>query len=250
MRRMTYFVMALALVLGFTQCKKEQMPANNQTEGIRITLDVNGGNSNSRVIVDPTGNNGQYNYATVNFESGDVIYVGYNNAYVGTLTYSNGTFSGSVNIDSYDGIKPLHFYFLGGVGFTPTIDETNNTATVNISNQTTKYPVISYAPSKQAFTGEGAYSAKLQNKVSIMKFNVDTPSTSAICITGMNNKVTLTFNPEAEETDDGFTYGMDGNGVIKMHGVTSSNTETWAVVLPQDEYTKAKIGRASCRERV
>ena len=234
---MTYFVMALALVLGFTQCKKEQMPANNQTEGIRITLDVNGGNSNSRVIVDPTGNNGQYNYATVNFESGDVIYVGYNNAYVGTLTYSNGTFSGSVNIDSYDGIKPLHFYFLGGVGFTPTIDETNNTATVNISNQTTKYPVISYAPSKQAFTGEGAYSAKLQNKVSIMKFNVDTPSTSAICITGMNNKVTLTFNPEAEETDDGFTYGMDGNGVIKMHGVTSSNTETWAVVLPQDEYT-------------
>lgn len=136
-----------------------------------ITLTVDGGNNNSRVIVDPAGAEG---YATVNFETNDVIYVGYNNVYVGTLTYSNGTFSGSVNIDSYDGIKPLHFYFLGGVGFTPTIDETNNTATVNNSNQTTKYPVISYAPSKQAFTGAGAYSAKLQNKVSIMKFNVGT----------------------------------------------------------------------------
>lgn len=237
MKRMTYFVMALALVLGFTQCKKEQ--PTPQTQGVRITLNVNGGNSNSRVIVDPTGNNGQYNYATVNFETGDVIYVGYNNAYVGTLTYSNGTFSGSVNIDSYDGIKPLHFYFLGGVGFTPTIDETNNTATVNISNQTTKYPVISYAPSKQAFTGEGAYSAKLQNKVSIMKFNVTTPSTAAICITGMNNTVTVDFsNP----TDEGFTYGKDGDGLITMPGVTSADTTTWAIVLPQDALAEGEDG--------
>ena len=240
MKRMTYFVMALALVLGFTQCKKEQ--PTPQTQGVRITLNVNGGNSNSRVIVDPNGNNGQYNYATVNFETGDVIYVGYNNAYVGTLTYSNGTFSGSVNIDSYDGIKPLHFYFLGGVGFTPTIDETNNTATVNISNQTTKYPVISYAPSKQAFTGEGAYSAKLQNKVSIMKFNVTTPSTAPICITGMNNKVTVDFGKTAEEgdglgenpTNQGFSFGKEGEGVIKMRGVTTENTTTWAILLPQD----------------
>ena len=237
MKRMTYFVMALALVLGFTQCKKEQ--PTPQTQGVRITLNVNGGNSNSRVIVDPTGNNGQYNYATVNFETGDVIYVGYNNAYVGTLTYSNGTFRGSVNIDSYDGIKPLHFYFLGGVGFTPTIDETNNTATVNISNQTTKYPVISYAPSKQAFTGEGAYSAKLQNKVSIMKFNVTTPSTAAICITGMNNTVTVDFsNP----TDEGFTYGKDGDGLITMPGVTSVDTTTWAIVLPQDALAEGEDG--------
>jgi len=239
MKRMTYFVMALALVLGFTQCKKEQ--PTPQTQGVRITLNVNGGNSNSRVIVDPTGNNGQYNYATVNFETGDVIYVGYNNAYVGTLTYSNGTFSGSVNIDSYDGIKPLHFYFLGGVGFTPTIDETNNTATVNISNQTTKYPVISYAPSKQAFTGEGAYSAKLQNKVSIMKFNVTTPSTAAICITGMNNTVTVDFSNPTDE-NYGFSYGKDGDGLITMPGVTSENDTTWAIVLPQDALAEGEDG--------
>lgn len=51
-----------------------------------ITLTVDGGNNNSRVIVDPAGAEG---YATVNFETNDVIYVGYNNVYVGTLTYSN-----------------------------------------------------------------------------------------------------------------------------------------------------------------
>ena len=229
MKRMTYFVMALALVLGFTQCKKEQ--PTPQTQGVRITLNVNGGNSNSRVIVDPNGNNGQYNYATVNFESGDVIYVGYNNAYVGTLTYSNGTFSGTVNISEIVGDEHLHFYFLGGVGFEPTVD--GNTATVVISDQTQKLPVISYSPSKEVFTTTNtSYSAKLQNKISIMKFNVTTPSTAPICITGMNNKVTVDFTAPSG-TDNGFAYDKDGEGVIKMQGVTTENTETWAIVLPQ-----------------
>ena len=238
MRRMTYFVMALALVLGFTQCKKEQ--PTPQTQGVRITLNVNGGNSNSRVIVDPTGNNGQYNYATVNFESGDMIYVGYNNAYVGTLTYSNGTFSGTVNISEIVGDEHLHFYFLGGVGFEPTVD--GNTATVVISDQTQKLPVISYSPSKEVFTTTNtSYSAKLQNKVSIMKFNVNTPSTAPICITGVNNKVTVDFTAPSG-TDNGFAYDKDGEGVIKMQGVTTENTETWAIVLPQDELPAGEEG--------
>ena len=238
MKRMTYFVMALALVLGFTQCKKEQ--PTPQTQGVRITLNVNGGNSNSRVIVDPNGNNGQYNYATVNFETGDVIYVGYNNAYVGTLTYSNGTFSGTVNISETVDDEYLHFYFLGGVGFEPTVD--GNTATVVISDQTQKLPVISYSPSKEVFTTTNtSYSAKLQNKISIMKFNVTTPSTAPICITGMNNKVTVDFTAPSG-TDNGFTFGMDGEGVIKMQGVTTENTETWAIMLPQDELPAGEEG--------
>ena len=240
MRRMTYFVMALALVLGFTQCKKEQ--TNNQdTEShlVPITLTVGSG---TRAVVDPVYTNpgtGE-TYASVAFENGDVIHVGFNNKCVGTLTYNGSNFTGSITLTSEDEQitgQYLHFYFLGGLGFTSTLNETNTEATVVISDQSSKYPVISYAPSSDPYTGGGAYSATLKSKCSIMKFNVNTPSTSAICITGMNNKVTLTFNPEAEETDDGFTYGMDGNGVIKMHGVTSSNTETWAVVLPQDEYT-------------
>ena len=144
----------------------------------------------------------------------------------------------------------LHFYFLGGVGFTPTIDETNNTATVNISNQTTKYPVISYAPSKQAFTGEGAYSAKLQNKVSIMKFNVTTPSTAPICITGMNNKVTLNFDPTTTDTDEGFSYSMDAddNGLIKMPAPTEGTT--WAIVLPQADLAAGGMGTAYTEDAV
>lgn len=242
MKKMTYLVMALAMVLGFTQCKKEQAPANNQTEGVFITLNVNGGASTgsaadgSRVEVTPGYTNpttGQ-TYAKVEYEEGDVIYVGYKNAYVGSLTYSGGTFSGSVDISESDYGEKLHFYFLGGVGFTPTVD--GNTATVVISDQSSRYPVISYSPSKESFAGEGSYSAKLQNKVSIMKFNVTTRSAAPICITGMNNKVTLNFNPETEGTDEGFTYGIntEDGGLIKMPA-KDANNETWAIVLPQDD---------------
>ena len=135
---MTYFMMALALVLGFTQCKKEQVPANNESEGVRITLTVDGGNNGSKVIVDP---NAPQGYATVTFESDDIIYVGYNSAYVGTLTYSGSSFSGTLDITTTVPGEHLHFYFLGGKGFSPVIDD--NTVSVNISDQSSKYPVIS-----------------------------------------------------------------------------------------------------------
>ena len=236
MRRMTYFVMALAMVLGLAQCKKEQ-PAQNETEGVFITLTLDGGNSNSRVNVDPTGNNGLYNYATVQYEEGDVIYVGYNGSYVGQLTCQSGntTFSGNINVTEEQATQPLDLYFLGGKDFAlPTIDEENNTATLVISDQTASYPVISYAHSTYQ---NGSHHAKLMNKCSIMKFNVTTPSSAAICITGMNNKVTLNFNPETEGTDEGFTYGIntEDGGLIKMPAKDESN-ETWAIVLPQGAY--------------
>ena len=128
-----------------------------------------------------------------------------------------------------EGTQPLHLYFLGGKGFTPTIE--SNTATVIISDQSSQYPVISYAPTKTNFDGTGSYEAKLLNKCSIMKFNVTTPSTAAICITGMNNKVSVDFtNPTG--ADNGFTYEQNGAGVIKMPAKDAENA-TWAIVLPQ-----------------
>ena len=240
MRRMTYFVMALAMVLGFAQCKKEQTPANGK-EGVRITLNVDKGVNSPKVIVDPTGHTNP-DYATVSFEAGDVIYVGYNNQYVGTLTCSDGSFSGTVSIEASDIVEGehLHFYFLGGEGFEPTVD--GNTATVVISDQTQKLPVISYAPSNEVFNGEGSYSAKLMNKCSIMKFNVTAPdavSNDPIFIAGMNNKVTVHFDTP-NTVDNGFEYGRDGQGLIKLPSVATESTETWVIVLPQAEVTNAK----------
>ena len=154
-------IMFLSILLITPSCKKKVAEPVTPTNGVNITLNVDGGNS--KVIVDPT-NNGQNDMASVKFETGDIVYVGYNNNYVGYLTYTveseeNKYFSGSVNIDAPVGEQPLHFYFLGGKGFTPTI--VGNTATVNISDQTSKYPVISYNHSTRPYDGAGTYSAKL-----------------------------------------------------------------------------------------
>ncbi len=55
MKRMTYFVMALALVLGFTQCKKEQVHTpENETKTVNITLNVGGNGGGSRHDINTT----------------------------------------------------------------------------------------------------------------------------------------------------------------------------------------------------
>ena len=234
----TALLLAFALVLGMTNCKKKLDTIQSVAEngGVHITLDVEG--DNSKVIVDPTGSS---TYATVTFETGDIIYVGYNNAYVGYLTYNSetGKFSGGVNIDAPVGEQPLQFYFLGGTGIQPNPSAvSNNELSVVISDQTSKYPVVSYAHSKQIYAGEGKYSAKLVSKCSIIKFNVTTPSTSPICITGMNNKVTVNFGTNA------FSYDKEGEGIIKMKGVTSSGAATWAIVLQQNALDAGAEGSA------
>ncbi len=231
-------VMAGLLVLGLAQCKKEQTN-NTQSEGnvVRITLNVgpstgSGTNNGSRVNVDPDA------MEQVTFANGDQIVVASNGAVVGTLTREEGVFGGEIT-NPTEG-QPLYFYFLGNKQGTVA----NGTAelTVNISDQTTEagLPVISMGPSTVNYsTAETNYTSSLHNKCSLMKFNVTTPSTAAICITGMNNTVTVDFsNP----TDEGFTYGKDGDGLITMPGVTSENTTTWAIVLPQDALAEGEDG--------
>lgn len=229
MRRMTYFVMALALVLGFTQCKKEQTAPQNETEGVRITLTVDGGSSNSKVEVDP---NAPVGYATVTFEDGDVIYVGNNGAYCGYLQYSGTQFSGTVNPTSE--ADYLHFYFMGNKG------TTSQPTSVNITDQTSKYPVISYARSTKLYkSGVTAYSAKLQNYCAIVKFTT-TDINADITITDMNNTVTVNFAANNAANGTGidhnpYTPSKAGNGEITLH--RASNTVRWAILLPQSEVT-------------
>lgn len=238
-RRGMTLMLSLMLMLSMTNCKKKVETIDTPVmNGVHITLNVDEDNNGSKVDVDPTGPD----YATVTFEAGDKIYVGYNGVYVGCLTYDGDTkkFNGDVNIAAPVGDQPLHFYFLGGNDVQPDpTTVSNNELSVVISDQTSKYPVISYAHSKQLYNGAGTYNAKLLSKCSIMKFNVVTGSTSPICIMGMNNMVTVDFtNPGG--TDNGFTYSKYQDiGEIKMHSATggSGTSESpyvmWAIVLPQ-----------------
>jgi hypothetical protein len=229
MKRMTCFVMALALVLGLAQCKKEQLKPENEGEKVTITLDVKGDN-NAKVDVDPP-------YVT--FRTGDEIQVACDGHHVGTLTHDGTKFIG--DLTNVTPGQPLYFYFFGNVS-PQYFDTHKESCTVYIGEQTGDLPVISMGPSIDSdgnivnyTSGVKAYSARLHNKCSLMKFNVDTPSTAPICITGMKNFVRVDFTNAANVGENnGFTYDMVYDGKIKMAGVTNGNTETWAIVLRQD----------------
>ncbi len=239
MRRMTLFLMALAMVLSITQCKKEQIEPQNAGNTVSITLEVNDVNKGSRAEVDPP---------HVNFIEHDTILVASNGKYVGYLVHNGTTFSGDIT-DPTEG-KPLYFYFLGNKIIVSTLTPgTTGECTLNISDQTDypHLPVISMGVSINRSTGEtvnyssevSSYEARLHNHCSLMKFNVTTASEAAICITGMNNKVTVDFSKIAEtgtglgesDTDNGFSYDKDEEGIIKMAGRNSE--ERWVIVLPQ-----------------
>ena len=172
MRKGATLLLALALLAGFTSCKKNLDTISDATSGkVHITLKVE---NNSRVLVD-TANAAAVGYAAVSFENGDKMYVGYNKEYVGYLTYSNGNFTGDINITTTVDAEPLYFYFLGGKGFEPTFN--GNTVTLDISDQVLKYPVINFAPSLEVYPSvTGEYNARLLNKCAIVKFHVTKPA--------------------------------------------------------------------------
>ncbi|MBR4836860.1 MAG: hypothetical protein IK004_00285 [Bacteroidales bacterium] len=222
-------LLVFAMLLGMTNCKKNVETINTAaTEGVFITLDVDGG---SKVIVNPTGHTNP-DYATVTFENGDIIYVGNNGKYCGYLEHNGTNFSGTITPESE--ADYLHFYFMGNKG------AKSEPSSVSITDQTSEYPVISYARSKTLYNSEvSTYSAKLQNYCAIVRFtttNINVP----ITIEGMNNTVTVDFganNAATSTTGEPYSFSKTGDGQITLHA--ESNTDRWAILLPQGAVTTA-----------
>lgn len=216
MKRTIMILAAIVLFLGLSQCKKQT--SGVLEESVEITLDVSA-NKGSRIDVNTA--NG-----TVSFEYGDVVYVGSGGKFVGTLICRGTNFRGQI-INATLG-EPLCFFFLGNKTPEETLTEgTSTTCSVNISDQTSKLPVISFATSDQDFTGEGTYTAFFLNKAALVKFDVT--STTDIVPTeihGMKNKVTVDF------ATCGFVYSQEGNGTITL---PAGSGEKWAILLPQYE---------------
>lgn len=237
MRKLSTIILAVALVLGLTQCKKEQS-ATPQSEGVMITLNVGDNNNGSRANVDPNGT------TQVTFESGDEIYVAYNGEYVGSLSRNGSYFEGFVNITPVTPSQPLYFYYLGDNHNLDAADSEGKirgcTATISDQHIYPHLPVISMGKSTVNYSENiTSYSSRLYNKCSLMKFNVTTPSTADICITGMNNKVIVNFG-DPKGTTNGFTYDQVDGGLIQMAG--SSTAERWVIVLPQTELGEGEGG--------
>ncbi|MBO4655069.1 MAG: hypothetical protein J5644_05955, partial [Bacteroidales bacterium] len=238
-------LLALAMILGTTGCRKKIVEpiVNPSSNGTTYTINLNTGNGSK---VNVTG-------ADVTFTIDDQILVAHNGRYVGALTYTEYEtgkyrFQGTITTEVADPKQKLYFYFLGNkidVGTLTPGTSGSTSCTVNISDQTAypALPVISFSASNEDFSGNGSYSAALDNKCSLMKFSVTTPANSPICITGMNNKVIIDFSKATNDAqNNGFTYDKEDGGIIKMNGGSGTNVEKWAIVLPQSELAAGSAG--------
>lgn len=216
-------MMAFALLLGMTQCKKEQVTPSENI-GVNITLKVDGGSEKLNVYP-ATG--------AVIFTQGDKIYVGNNGKYVGTLTFDNGLFQGTISGDLSTS-DYLHFYFVGNKPTTPsTLAAGTTTYTVDISDQSAGLPAISYAPSTAKYSpSTTAYTAKLLNKSALVKFVPSLSTSQPIIVSGLNNVVQIDFANH--------TLAPSGTtGGITLYSV--SDTEKWAILLAQEAVSDATV---------
>jgi len=226
MKKLSTIIMALALVLGMSQCKKQETPTTGNTTpsnpGVHITVKV--GDKDGK-----DDNGEKHNIAPANglfaFTNNDTLYVGHNGKYVGCLKYTNGFFDGTIYPDANVTDQPLHFYFLGGKG---PKNPTSSTTTYNISiaNQSTNLPVLSYGASNEDYTGlNKTYSTTLKNKCALVRINLLTPTTDAITLSNVPNEATIDFANNA-------ITPTNTTGDITLYGEESVDTHRWAILLP------------------
>ena len=235
MKNISTLLIALALILGLSQCKKkvaEITPAATpEVNGNLVHIRVNAGHGDKHIVYPESG-------AYV-FQNGDKLYVGNHGYYVGTLEYYNGAFSGDIEINDTCAAAYrdyLHFYFIGGAYtgelYTPSATDPTRSFEWSIADQTgSKLPILSYGHSTRKFTNQTtAYSCMLENKCGLVKFWAwPTPSTSntLVTISGMKTTALIDFeNPGITSTDD--------FGEVKLHKISGSDpAERWAILLPQ-----------------
>ncbi|MDY6437479.1 MAG: hypothetical protein SPK72_07910 [Bacteroidales bacterium] len=212
-RKGTTLMLAALLLLGMTDCKKKAadpiVPAI-----VKITLNVSGDNDGSKVVVNPP---------HVTFENGDKVLVGYNSKYVGTLTHNGTNFSGSISAE-IAGSQPLYFYFVGNKDTGTLTEGTTTSCTVNISDQSTELPVLSYSQSTKNFTGAGTYYASLHNQCGLVKFTL-AKAAGSVQVGGMHTEATINFETPA-------ITPTATTGSVSLN--SKSKTEKWAILLPQD----------------
>lgn len=230
LRKGTTLLLAFALILGLTQCKKRvETVVSDPNNMIHIALNV-GNNSRHEIIPNEDG------YVPVRYLVNDVVYVGNGTSYIGTLTCTvasdadgnNASFEGDIIAPNIDDV--LHFYFVGGLTPSTTLEAgTTTDFTVDISNQSSNLPVLSYTTA--TYNGSNSISCNLHNKCALVEFVLDTKTGFPVKACNMLSEAKIDFaNPGITPTGvvDAITlYPLSSDYTIKYK-------KKWAILLPGD----------------
>jgi hypothetical protein len=235
MKRLSTIIMALALVFGMSQCKKQETPTTGNTTNPGVHITVNVGEQDGK---DGKDNNGEKHniapqYGLFAFSSGDVLYVGHNGQYVGSLTFNNGFFSGTIYPNQNVTDQPLHFYFVGNAAVTGTPVENETTSlSINIADQSENLPVLSYGASTKPFTSTGTtYSATLRNQCALVRFDLQNQGDYEVTLSGVPTQATVDF------ANNAITPNTSTTGDITLYGEEGVITHRWAILLPGTDLT-------------
>ncbi len=231
MKRLSTIIMALALVLGMSQCKKQEIPTNgNGGEKVHITLNVNNG-ENISVNVDNGGRHAVApNLGVIQFTAGDKLYVGNNGHYVGYLNYvvdqSGRRFEGNIDGSACSTSDKLHFYFLGGKApaTAPTAGTTTD-FTINIADQSQNLPVLCYGASDENYSTSGSYTVVLEYKCALVRFNLNKETNYICTLSNMLTEATIDFANKA-------ITPTATTGTIDLYREEGNTGVRWAILLP------------------
>ena len=118
------FILVLATLALFTQCKKQEPTENTEQNGIQMVLKADNG---SRTSFGPDG--------AISWSANDKIYVVTGGQCVGYVTNGSGggsTFTGTLSGITASGTYDFHYYYVGN---TQTIDNGATSFTMDFSNQ-------------------------------------------------------------------------------------------------------------------
>ena len=233
MKRLSTIIMALALVLGMSQCKKQETPTNGDSgEKVYVTLNVSNGES---LDVNVNDNGGRHavapNLGVIQFRNGDVLYVGHDGKYIGRLTYNSGAFGGTLSAPTGDDY--LHFYFLGNAALSEALPETIaegteiTTRTINIADQRQNLPVLCYGASSQKYkTTTTNYSAVLEYKCALVRFNLQNQVYMNVNLSNVLTEATIDF------ANNAITPITTSTGTMTLYGEEGVITHRWGILLP------------------
>ena len=228
-RKNTMMLLAFALILGMTSCKKNvDTIAEGVTEGVHITLNVN--NDSKHII--------NFGNGLVTYSKGDVIYVGNDKKYCGWLEHDGEKFAGNVS-PTKEG-EYLYFYYVS-----KTVQDIPNwwnlsTGTtsyrLDISNQKNTPLILSCGRSTIPYNPEiSVYSCWLENKCALVKFDCPEGVNAKVKVTGLVTEAILDF---ANET----ITPTETTGEITLY--SNGLTEKWAILLPQTVSTLPTVSIA------
>lgn len=203
-------MLATLMLLGLTQCKKHVDAIENTIpNGVAITLRTNNGDRHG---VNP--DNGD-----VYFTDNDRLLISDGTRCIGRMKRTDGVFQGVVE-PLEDGAE-MYFYYLSNQ--TDDYPYVPTGIAVSLSDQTDRLPVMLFGQTTY-YQGVTQYSCRFHNKCALVKFSLQSPTNETVEVGFFYTDFSVPFDSQG-------TLTPGNQGYIKLY--STSDTEKWAVVLPQ-----------------